>query len=237
MNFWNLLLLEMIKYKTWKIQTHTYIVLWLRKVFRMKGAMLYPVIFIMHTFMVPEQTYASHLPFGVFPVLRGFSVPPAWSLSTGSWELHGRFASAQALSLISEAPVESSPAAHLHVNWPNPNSNLLQPVLPTGSDLTSKQQAVLVLIYFFLWFKFDFIAHKKCQMDSWEEASVLPSPGTERCSGNWKVQLLSQFLNGEGYSQYTVCFRGPSKAGLYQDHQQTQWRLEKKTTDPQVFTT
>lgn len=127
MNFWNLLLLEMIKYKTWKIQTHTYIVLWLRKVFRMKGAMLYPVIFIMHTFMVPEQTYASHLPFGVFPVLRGFSFPPAWSLSTGPWELHGRFASAQALSLISEAPVESSPAAHLHVNWPNPNSNPLQP--------------------------------------------------------------------------------------------------------------
>lgn len=66
-------------------------------------------------------------PFWCFPSFERFSVPPAWSLSIGPWELHGRFASAQALSLISEAPVESSPAAHLHVNWPNPNSNPLQP--------------------------------------------------------------------------------------------------------------
>lgn len=111
-------------------------------------------------------------------------------------------------------------------------------VLPRGSDLTSEQQAVLVLTYFFLWFKFDFIVHKKCQMDSWEDASALPCPGMETCSGNWKMQLVPVFKWRRLQSVHKVCFHGPSVAGLFQvqDHQQTQWRLE-KTTDPQVFTT
>jgi len=65
-NLWNLLLLEMIKYKVGKIQTNAYIVLWLRKVFCMKDTILPPVIFVMHTYMMPEQTYASKLPSGIF---------------------------------------------------------------------------------------------------------------------------------------------------------------------------
>lgn len=95
----------------------------------------------------------------------------------------------------------------------------------TSSGLTSEQQTVLVHVYFFLWFRFDFIAHE-CLMTSWEDTRVLPSPGTGTYGGNWRMQLSFRFLTEKAaFSTKIVCFHGPFILGSFQVQkcQQTWW--------------